>query len=68
MNARRTVETVIDLRRCLDQEEERRDLRRQTAASIQPAPQAGQEGPREAPPALEPSEVLKGFLARLLGL
>lgn len=61
-------ETVDDLRRRLDQEqEERRNLQRQLAAPAQPAPQPAQERPSEVPVVSEPPKASRGFLARLLG-
>ena len=60
-------ETIGDLRKRLDQEqEERRSLQRQAAVPVRPASQAAQEWPKERLEASEPLKAPRGFLARLL--
>lgn len=61
-------ETISDLRKRLDQEqEERRNLQGQLTALVQSAPETAQEWPRERLEASEPLKAPRGFLARLLG-
>lgn len=61
-------ETVDDLRRRLDREqEERRSLQRQLTPPAHPVPQAAQERPVEAPAKVE-AKPSRGLLARLFGL
>lgn len=62
-------ETVEDLRKRLDQEqEERRSLQRQLAAPTRQPPQAVQTVPVDASALVEPAKASKSFLARLLRL
>lgn len=61
-------ETISDLRKRLDQEqEERRTLQRQIALPAQQPPQTAQEWPSERLEAPDPPKAPKGFLSRLLG-
>jgi type IV secretory pathway VirB10-like protein len=61
-----TLETVEDLRKRLDAEqEERRNLQRQLMAP--PAREKPQEGPPSSPAAVEPSRSSRSFLGRLWG-
>lgn len=61
-------ETVSDLRRRLDQEqEERRTLQRQLMSPIHSMPQVLQKQPAEVPTKVEPVKSPRSFLARLLG-
>lgn len=61
-------DTIEDLRKRLDQEqEERRALQRQLSPPTPPAPQMAQEVQGRASGAVEPPKPSRGFLARLLG-
>lgn len=65
----RNLDTLTDLRRRLDQEqEERRSLQRQLTPPAQLIPQPAQDGTNRPLAGAEPLKASRGFLARLLGL